>query len=375
MLHWLPGNNCEAHIRDAAPIRNPSETKRTCFFFDIAYTGLRMTPRRYENIGEVLGVLKIDARKQGREWTAVCPSPAHADRNPSWWIHDEPGSEEHGKHVCFSCGFKGDLATLVAVRHRVTRAEARAILQSYAVKLPLLQAEVESFARYQAGRREPQNVARVGDMQKAYRTGDLQLWPSAARTFLQRRGVGQEQVSRWGLGYVVSGRLAQRIVIPKRDIKGELLGYSARAFTSAAESERRYLEPSSEENADRSVLFGEAQWYRRPHQGVLVVTEGAFDALVFDRVTPYAVAALSGSQLGDSVLKLAGFRLVYIATDNDSAGNAIAAKLQAALARATTVHRVVWPAGVDAVDYWRGHGDNGVRSLLRVENEEVCRAS
>lgn len=64
-------------------------------------------------IEDLLSRLNINIiRENGDEF--LCHCPAHfirtgkEDRNPSWWINNKTG-----KHICFSCGFKGGLSTLI----------------------------------------------------------------------------------------------------------------------------------------------------------------------------------------------------------------------------------------------------------------------
>jgi DNA primase len=54
------------------------------------------------------------AEDTGVELTARCPSPDHADTNPSWAIR-HAGDDKHGLHYCFSCHFSGDVFDLVMV--------------------------------------------------------------------------------------------------------------------------------------------------------------------------------------------------------------------------------------------------------------------
>lgn len=68
---------------------------------------------------DVLGTLDklgIEGRDTGREFVARCPQhhvrTGREDTNPSWSINTRTGL-----HVCFSCGYKGSLVTLVRDMH------------------------------------------------------------------------------------------------------------------------------------------------------------------------------------------------------------------------------------------------------------------
>lgn len=64
------------------------------------------------NVATVLEALDIDAHEAGENARALCPMheriTGNVDHDPSWYIHLETG-----QHICFSCGYKGNLVQLV----------------------------------------------------------------------------------------------------------------------------------------------------------------------------------------------------------------------------------------------------------------------
>lgn len=64
-----------------------------------------------ERVLERLGIEPVNTRNS--EILALCPGhkeiTGKEDRHPSWWINAETGA-----HICFSCGFKGSLFSLIA---------------------------------------------------------------------------------------------------------------------------------------------------------------------------------------------------------------------------------------------------------------------
>ena len=69
---------------------------------------------RLEEMETVLRRLSIEpVNARGSEILALCPGhkeiTGKEDRSPSWWINSETGA-----HICFSCGFKGNLWSLIA---------------------------------------------------------------------------------------------------------------------------------------------------------------------------------------------------------------------------------------------------------------------
>lgn len=61
----------------------------------------------------VLDALGIEYSEHGSELNALCPGhikmTGRRDNSPSWWIN-----QDSGQHICFSCGYKGNLVMLVA---------------------------------------------------------------------------------------------------------------------------------------------------------------------------------------------------------------------------------------------------------------------
>jgi len=64
------------------------------------------------DVPAALEALGIEYDERGHEANALCPAhlarTGKADNSPSWWINIETG-----QHLCFSCGYKGNLAQLV----------------------------------------------------------------------------------------------------------------------------------------------------------------------------------------------------------------------------------------------------------------------
>lgn len=321
------------------------------------------------NVEQVLARLGIEAKKKGRDWWARCPSPDHEDRNPSWHIRDEPGAERHGKMHCFSCKWGGTVEDLVGAvlgfqgDDSDKREAARKWLAGFAVeqKLPTsVRVKVTgTFHKF----RLPEEA----------RFGPLHSWVTPAREFAQSRGIPEWQVDRWGLGYVVDGLLAGRLMIPYCDARGVPRGYTARTFLGKGKVLKRYKEPEPTEGADLDTMFGEQHW-ESPRLEVYV-TEGALNALAVERTMTYqavgglvvtgSVAATAGSHLRPAhATKLATFRTVVVLTDPDKAGDRIAADMGANLARHSRVVRVRLPEGKDANDLPREELAARIRGAL-----------
>lgn len=296
-------------------------------------------------IEDVLRRLGIEGRRKGREWTALCPNKEHKDREPSWRIRDEPGVTKHGMHHCWPCGFGGTLEDLVIYALDVPWREAKEWLSGGAVEIDRPVAAAVDFKV-----RSPDRSFRLP---AGVEFGNFETWPSSARKYAQGRGITAEQVNHWGIGYSVEGRLAGRVIFPKRDNRGDFAGYSARTFVDA---EPRYKEAEPWEKPRPQVMFGEQHWplLSNRHFGKLYVLEGAINALAVERAADYPchVAVTSGSQLYPiHAAKLSVWGEIVLVTDPDDAGDKLAATIGSALARHVVegkIRRVTLPKGQDA---------------------------
>ena len=304
-------------------------------------------------IEAVLAKLKIEFEpkpRQGRLW-ALCPY--HKDKHPSWFIR--PSGERFGQHACFSCKNGGTLIELVMHVRGVSYSSAREWLDNFDDHVPDVEPTPEVVRVVETG------ISRGFQIPKEVIFEPLTTWVTPAREYMQDRGVTNWQVEHHRLGYAVDGRLAGRIVIPIWDAAWSACCYHARDF---CDRDKRYLFPSTEDNPNLDVLFGEHVWPAQ--RGQIVVTEGAFNALAVERAlssvhTDVSFAALGGSDFRSMhAIKLSSFSRIILLTDSDPAGDKIADEINAAVVRHTQVKRLrLKDADANEIPEWK------LRGLLR----------
>ena len=109
----------------------------------------------------------------------------------------------------------------------------------------------------------------------------------------EQRGLTQETIVDFGLGFCSKGMMADRIAIPIHNIKGEVVAYAGRFPGEPGEDTPKYKLPQgfrkSQElfNIDRAIK----------EQGPLVIVEGFFDAIKLHQNGWRRVVALMGSTL------------------------------------------------------------------------------
>lgn len=290
----------------------------------------------------VLGIMPTG--RNPRALMARCPHPDHDDKEPSWSILLGPGRKA-GSHYCHGCSWGGGPAELV---------EAVLGLSGWAEAIDWIKRsglELGEQGRALGVRLVANGKSSGFSMPFEVVIGKkLAEWVTPARRYAIKRGITDEDIDRWGLGYAVGGRLGGRIVVPIESNAGKLLGYSARSFDGG---EPRYLGPIRKNGVSSGAVFGERWWPVDDSQRErVVVCEGVLDAMACARAGARHVAALDGSHVDSmQLLKLASFADLVVLTDSDDAGER-AATVLARASRWRRIVRINLPAEMDAADMW-----------------------
>lgn len=112
-----------------------------------------------------------------------------------------------------------------------------------------------------------------------------------ALTYLKKRGINDEIIKRFNIGYTNDGKRKDRIIIPSYDINGELNYYSARSFNKW--NKMKYLNPEVEKE---KIIFNE---YLINWDSTIYLVEGVFDHIV----TPNSIPLL-GKFISDKLFHL-----------------------------------------------------------------------
>jgi hypothetical protein len=293
------------------------------------------------DVVRLLRALRIEAEPAGDSLWAKCPLPGHPDNDASWHI-DFRGPKQ-GWHHCFGCKAGGGPVDLVMDVVGITYGSARAWIESRGLDVDdpvalevVLDKQPDKYGLF----RLPPEVRHIGAPA---------LWPTPFKRFAAKRGLTNEQIERWSVGYATEGSLAYRLVFPIHNDKGEMWSYSAR---SIVEARAKYLTATKDEHADHGAVFGALHWPPVGEREVLYVAEGVLNALAIERVVGtdprIGVAALDGSQLLDGqALALGTFERVVLVSDPDLAGDGLAEAL-APLRRWRSLQRATIPKGQDA---------------------------
>jgi DNA primase len=134
-----------------------------------------------------------------------------------------------------------------------------------------------------------------------------------AMNYLKSRGITDEMIEKFGIGFCDKGDHAGRIVIPSYDKKGELNYYIARSWNPT--SKAKYKNPEAEKD---KIIFWEnlIDWKKD-----IYLVEGAFDGLFLDNPIPMLGKHMS-ELLFETIYKNAKANVI-ICLDGDAWQNAV----------------------------------------------------
>lgn len=236
---------------------------------------------------------------------------------------------------CFACQAGGNVLDLVAAMERCSIREAALKLQAWFGSQPerlpgRLAAEgwKGELVREKSGRNLPLRFILAG--------------VNTSHAYLSQRGVDPATAREFGVGfYSGAGLLKGRIVIPIRNVCGELVAYAGRAVDDRTP---KYQLPAGFRKG--LELFNLHRAAATGNETVIVV-EGYFDCLRVHQAGFPCVVALMGCALSTEQerLLLERFRRLVLMLDGDAAGRAAGQRLSARLSGKCSVVVVALPDG------------------------------
>jgi len=338
---------------------------------------------------------RTELRRAGpRSHEGLCPF--HEERTPSFSV--EPVEKVY---YCFGCQASGDVFTFVQETEGVDFKGALELLADrFAVELEL---EEEDPKQAERRRRKERLLELLGRTAAYY---ERCLWEAeeakAAREYLERRGLGEEILREFHVGYSPSAwdrvllasrrggfseqelyatglaqrskengrpydRFRGRIMFPLADVRGRVLGFGARAMRD--EQKPKYLNTSDNDVYHKGQHLYGADLARAhaARAGQAILCEGYTDVIALHQAGLRNTVGSMGTALtAEQVGELARMaQTVLLALDADSAGQEAMLKAAGLAAKRKLELRVVaLPAGADPADLVQRDGSQAVQEAI-----------
>ena len=324
----------------------------------------------------------IQLSKVGNRYKGNCPF--HDEKTPSFFVFPDTNS-----YHCFGCKASGDAIDYLMRRNKLT---FKASVETLARQVGLIHLLADS-AVVDKRKRERERYVHVMTLAKGFFIHQLKNTPagSHAASILQTRGLSQETVDKFQLGFAPDSWNALKTYLNKARIKDDeafeagLVAESRQKPGSFYDFYRsRIIFPIFDEYG-RVVAFGgrtldaeakickylntkETQCYRKGQvlyglslvkdeikaKDFVYVVEGYMDQIsLYQQGVRNVVACLGTALTIQSIMKLKAYtRRVYLLFDGDQAGvNAAEKSIAAVMHAGVEGHVIVLPENLDPEDY------------------------
>jgi len=311
------------------------------------------------NLVELVKRKGTELKQRGNEWRGPCP--LHTGKNPSSFV---VRNGSHGQHwVCYSdCNDHGGPVKFVMKAWGKTKEAALEMLGLPPDELP---------DQPPAPPPAPAAAPPPGELWQKYAfalidEGFSCLWSKQgerARTWLNGRGLTDETIKRWHLGYIPQDRFeplpkwglepdGKKAVWLPRGILMPCVDYGKVWYLKIRRATGQPKTPQIK--GSKPGLFGDFGLHK-----TAFIVEGEFDAMLLhqeaaDLVGVGTTGAAGHLPKGHWIDRLLGLEHIFVVGDNDPAGKKHNDKWQRVSGRVTTAKI---PAGNDITDYYQAGGD------------------
>jgi DNA primase len=251
------------------------------------------------DVEKILLFLEIPLHAQrGSEVNGLCPMhkarTGKEDHRPSWWINSETGA-----HICFSCGYKGNIYTLISDIKGIDYHDAREYIDDTA-ELPIdsLMKRIKELPQYVVAEETiPMSEAR------------LAVYGEPPDIELKKRFLTREAVNTYG---VLWDKLNEAWILPIRDPDTfSLLGWQEKGARG------RFFKNQPAGVKKSKTVFG----VQHLNEEYLIVVESPLDVVRLASVGVSGAVSIYGAMMSDEQAKIIRrAKRVVAAFDNDPAG-------------------------------------------------------
>ena len=349
-------------------------------------------------IDEVVGDF-VTLRRRGANLVACCPF--HNEKTPSFYV-----SPSKGIFKCFGCGKAGSAVGFVMEHEHYTYVEA---LKYLANKYHIEVQEKEETVEEIAARQRTESLMLVSEFAQKFFVNNL-LHTDEGRNlglaYLHSRGLDDETIERFGLGWAPSGRTAltdaalaegykaeylveaglaiqyddgrvvdrfhERAMFPIHSLAGRVIAYSGRTLRSDSEVAKYVNSPETPIYVKSRALYG--IWLAKgdiSKADKCLLAEGNVDVVSMHQLGLRNVVASCGTSLTEEQIRIIKkfTNNITVMYDGDKAGiHAAQRAIGMILKEGMNVSLVLFPDGDDPDSFCRKHTLEEVRAFIS-ENE------
>lgn len=360
-----------------------------------------------ETVSLILDTAKIEdvvgdyvtLKRRGANYVACCPF--HNEKTPSFYV-----SPSKGIYKCFGCGKSGTAVGFVMEEEHCSYVEAlRYLAKKYHIEIQ----EEEESAEEIAKRQRSESLLLVSEFAEKFFVSQLDTDEGRAvgRAYFRKRGLEDETVRKFGLGWAPSGRTAlvdaalaagykmeyllaagvavrhddetvsdkfrERVMFPVHSVSGRVVAFSGRTLRS--DNPAKYVNSPETEIYIKSrnllgIYFAKAEMSRLDE---CILVEGNIDMVMMHQLGIRNVVASCGTSLTVEQIRLIRkfTENVTIMYDGDSAGiHAALRGITMVLSEGMNVKVVLLPDGDDPDSFCRKHTLEEVRSFMASSEQD-----
>lgn len=338
------------------------------------------------NIVDVVGRV-VELKKAGANYKGLCPF--HSEKTPSFMVNEE-------KQIfnCFGCGEKGDVIKFVESYNKLPFVEAvETLCKDYGIKMP-----EKSFHKSGVNL---DKYFKINAMAGKFFYNALSVKGNRGLSYFYKRGITNETITKWGLGYAPAGgreltdylrkegvsdddmvklglsaigrnnelydKFRDRVIFPIINTQNNVIGFGGRAIDDI---KPKYLNsPESQVFLKKNNLFGLNITKKDISDAdKVVMVEGYMDVISLWQNGVTNVAASLGTALTENQAKLISryTKNVVLSYDSDNAGISAAVRGIDVMATANTKTKVLQITdGKDPDDFVKAHGKDEFNKLVQ----------
>ena len=341
----------------------------------------------------------VTLKRRGSSLWACCPF--HNEKTPSF--HVEPA---RGIYKCFGCGKSGTAVGFLMEYERLSYVEAlRYLARKYHIEIQEEEESAEEIAR----RQRSESLLLVSDFARQFFNDQLKSGEgrSVGYAYYRARGIEDETIARWSLGWAPGGRsvfvdaarkagykdeyllgaglanqnddgtvtdrFRERVMFPIHSVSGRVIAFSGRTLKSDVQA--KYVNSPETEIYVKSrnlmgIYFAKSEIAKADR---CILVEGNVDVVMMHQLGITNVVASCGTSLTVEQVRLIKkfTENVTIMYDGDSAGiHAAERAVPMILDEGMNVRIVPLPDGEDPDSFSRKHSRDEVRAYIEANEKD-----